>query len=62
MFKVSAFIFVYNHYYGVLADTVSHEDQIKGLWTKDCVDNFLRTTFEGGRHAKRVAQLGQNVC
>jgi ribose 5-phosphate isomerase B len=25
---------------------------------KDCLANFLRTPFEGGRHARRVAKLG----
>jgi ribose 5-phosphate isomerase B len=25
---------------------------------KDCLDVFLTTTFEGGRHARRVAKLG----
>ena len=24
----------------------------------DCVDNFLNTSFEGGRHARRVEKLG----
>ena len=25
---------------------------------QDCIDNFLNTKFEGGRHARRVAKLG----
>jgi len=27
---------------------------------KDCVDVFLSTEFEGGRHARRVAKLAEN--
>lgn len=27
---------------------------------KDCVDIFLSTDFEGGRHARRVAKLAEN--
>ena len=25
----------------------------------DCVDSFMETEFEGGRHARRVAKLSQ---
>lgn len=28
----------------------------------DCVDAFLETAFEGGRHARRVEQLGVKQC
>ncbi|WP_439532853.1 ribose 5-phosphate isomerase B [Polymorphobacter sp.] len=28
---------------------------------RDCVDEFLRTEFEGGRHAGRVAKLGASA-
>jgi ribose 5-phosphate isomerase B len=44
------------------ANVIAMGARLIGIETaKDCVDQFLATPFEGGRHARRVAKLSNPV-
>jgi ribose 5-phosphate isomerase B len=44
------------------ANVLALGGRVTGIETaRDCLTNFLNTTFEGGRHARRVAKLGRAV-